>query len=43
MATQHDYYAYPEDQSWRMDMKNVKLFEQKAFMDALEVIGFYEA
>jgi|TARA_B110000977_G_scaffold194849_1_gene272216 hypothetical protein len=34
---------YPEDQSWRMDMKNVKLFEQKAFMDALEVIGFYEA
>ncbi len=34
---------YPEDQTWRMDMKNVKLFEQNAFMDALEVIGFYEA
>ena len=33
---------YPEDQSWRMDMKNAKLFEQKDFMDALEVIGFYE-
>lgn len=30
------------DQTHKMDMKNVKQFEQKGFMDALEVIGFYE-
>ena len=33
---------YPADQKYRMDVKNSKLFGQKEFMDALEVIGFYE-
>ena len=33
---------FPDDQKYRMDMKNAKLFDQKEFMDALEVIGFYE-
>ena len=30
-----------EDQTHKMDMKNVKHFEQKDFMDALETIGFF--
>lgn len=34
---------YPEDQTVRMDMVNKKLFGQREFMDALEVIGFFEA
>lgn len=34
---------YPENQTHRMDMPNVKYFGQREFMDALEVIGFYEA
>lgn len=33
---------FPKDQTHRMDMKNAKLFGQKEFMDALEVIGFYD-
>lgn len=33
---------YPKDQTHRMDMTNAKLFEKTDFMDALEVIGFYE-
>jgi|TARA_B100000683_G_C12502626_1_gene558066 hypothetical protein len=33
---------YPENQQYRMDMANSKKFSQKDFMDALEVIGFYE-
>lgn len=32
---------YPEGQTIRMDMKNAQKFEQKGFMDALEVIGFF--
>jgi hypothetical protein len=35
-------HKYPEAQSFKMDMKNVQYFNQKDFMDALEVIGFYE-
>ena len=31
-----------EDQTHKMDMKNVKHFEQKDFMDALETIGFFQ-
>lgn len=31
-----------EDQTHKMDMKNVKHFEQKDFMDALEIIGFFQ-
>lgn len=34
---------YPADQVYRMDMPNAKYFGQREFMDALEVIGFYEA
>ena len=34
---------YPADQTHKMDMPNVKYFGQREFMDALEVIGFYEA
>lgn len=30
------------DQTHRMDMQNVRKFGQKEFMDALEVIGFYD-
>lgn len=30
-----------EDQTHKMDMKNVKHFDQKDFMDALETIGFF--
>ena len=30
-----------ENQTHKMDMKNVKYFEQKDFMDALETIGFF--
>jgi len=30
-----------EDQTHKMDMKNVKHFKQNDFMDALEMIGFF--
>ena len=30
-----------KDQTHKMDMKNVKHFKQKDFMDALETIGFF--
>jgi hypothetical protein len=33
---------FPADQTYKMDMPNMKSFGQKDFMDALEVIGFYE-
>lgn len=33
---------YPEGQTHRMDMSNAKYFGQREFMDALEIIGFYE-
>lgn len=33
---------FPADQVYKMDMQNIKYFGQKEFMDALEVIGFYE-
>ena len=33
---------FPKDQTHKMDMQNMKSFGQKEFMDALEVIGFYE-
>ena len=32
---------FPKDQTHKMDMQNIKHFGQKEFMDALEVIGFY--
>ena len=34
---------YPKDQTHKMDMQNMTHFESnKGFMDALEIIGFYE-
>lgn len=33
---------YPEGQDYRMDMANAQKFNHKQFMDALEVIGFFE-
>ena len=32
---------FPKDQTHKMDMKNIKHFGQKDFMDALEYIDFY--
>ena len=32
---------YPKGQTHKMDMATAKIFEQKGFMDALEVIGFF--
>jgi len=34
---------YPSDQDYKMDMANAKRFKSTDFMDALEVIGFFEA
>lgn len=31
-----------ENQTHKMDMKNVQHFEEKDFMDALEMVGFFE-
>lgn len=33
---------YPKGQTHKMDMKGAQYFNQRDFMDALEVIGFYE-
>jgi hypothetical protein len=33
---------YPKDQTHKMDMVNAKSYGQREFMDALEVIGFYD-
>ena len=33
---------YPKNQTSKVDMSTLKKFGQKEFMDALEVIGFYE-
>lgn len=33
---------FPKGQTTKMDMQNAQLFSQKDFMDALEIIGFYE-
>lgn len=33
---------FPADQTHRMDMQNASYFDQKGFMDALELIGFYD-
>ena len=33
---------YPKGQTHKMDMATAKIFEQKGFMDASEVIGFYD-
>lgn len=33
---------FPEGQTHKMDMENVKKFQQRDFMDALDEIGFYK-
>ena len=33
---------FPKDQEFKMNVKESSKFEQKNFMDALEVIGFYD-
>lgn len=33
---------FPKDQEYKMDMQGAKKFSEKDFMDALEIIGFYE-
>jgi hypothetical protein len=33
---------FPEGQTFKMNVKEAQKFKQKDFMDALEVIGFYE-
>tara|TARA_R110000744_G_scaffold347843_1_gene453378 strand:- start:512 stop:958 length:447 start_codon:yes stop_codon:yes gene_type:complete len=33
---------FPTDQTHKMDMKNIKHYDQKDFMTALENIGFYK-
>jgi len=35
-------HKYPEGQTHKMDIKRAQYFNQREFMDALEVIGFYE-
>jgi hypothetical protein len=37
-----EQHKYPEGQTHKMDMKGAQSFSQRDFMDALEVIGFYE-
>lgn len=34
---------FPQGQDFKMNVRESQKFEQKNFMDALEVIGFYEA
>ena len=33
---------YPKDQVYKMDMDNAQVFEQRDYMSALEVIGFFQ-
>ena len=33
---------FPKDQQYKMDMKNIKHFEQREYMDACDHIGFFE-
>ncbi len=38
---QEERDRFPSDQTHKMDMKGVKHYGQKGFMDALEHIGFF--
>lgn len=42
VITEEEKSKFPPNQTHRMDMKNIKHFEQKDFMEALGVIGFFE-
>lgn len=39
--TEEEKSKFPEGQTHKMDMKSIKHFNQKDFMDALEDIGFF--
>lgn len=39
---EEEKHKYPDGQTYKMDMKNVQHFQERDFMDALEVIGFFE-
>jgi hypothetical protein len=41
VITEEEKSKYPADQTHKTDMKNIKYFKQKDFMDALETIGFF--
>lgn len=39
---QEEKKNFPEDQTHKMDMKSIKYYEQKDFMEALDYIGFFD-
>jgi hypothetical protein len=38
---EEDKTKFPEEQTHKMDMKNIQYFDQYSFMDALDVIAFF--
>ena len=40
--TEEEKANFPKGQTHKMDMKNAQMFGQRDFMDALEVIGFFD-
>lgn len=40
--TEEEKANFPKGQTHKMDMRNAQMFEQRDFMDALEVIGFFD-
>jgi len=40
--TEEEKSKYPQGQTHKMDMKNAKKFNQRDFMDALDVINFFD-
>ena len=42
LITEEEKDKYPKGQQYKMDMKNIQRFAEKDFMDALDVIGFFE-
>lgn len=40
--TEEEKANFPQGQTHKMDMKNAQMFGQRDFMDALEVIGFFD-
>jgi hypothetical protein len=40
--TEEEKANFPQGQTHKMDMRNAQMFGQRDFMDALEVIGFFD-
>lgn len=40
--TEEEKANFPKGQTHKMDMRNAQMFGQRDFMDALEVIGFFD-